>query len=124
MNEFQFADYLKENRKWFAVMMPRFVPYLYENGGPIILVQVENQYAVAGCDRVYQHWMRDETLKYVRDKAVLFTNDIKAEKYMKCGKIDGVLATIDFKAGNFKIYWTFRFSIETVNQNSIEIFAF
>lgn len=81
--------------------MPRFIPYLYGNGGPIILVQVENQYGKAGCDRVYQHWVRDETLKYVRDKVVLITNDIKDEKYVKCGKIDGVLATIDFKAGNF-----------------------
>lgn len=93
-------DYLHEVRKWYAEMMPRFIPYLYENGGPIILVQVENEYGIYGCNREYQHWMRDETDKYVRGKAVLFTNDIKDKEYMKCGKIDGVLATTDFNAGN------------------------
>lgn len=79
-----------------------FIPYLYENGGPIIMVQVENEYGVRiDCSKDFRNWMRDETDKYVKDKAVLFTNDIKDEAYMKCGKIDNVLATTDFNVGEF-----------------------
>lgn len=79
--------------------MPRFERYLYGNGGPIIMVQVENEYGYFGCDTQYSKWLRDETLKYVGDKAVLFTNDIVQDNQVKCGKIENVLATLDFGIG-------------------------
>lgn len=94
------ADYLREVGIWYGKLMPRMERYLYGNGGPIIMVQVENEYGAFGCDTKYQHYLRDETSKYVRDKAVLFTNDITNEAHVKCGKIENVLATIDFGFGN------------------------
>ena len=30
--------------KWFSVLLPKIQPYLYNNGGPIISVQIENEY--------------------------------------------------------------------------------
>ncbi len=70
-------------------------PYLYGNGGPIILVQVENEYGFSfPCNRNYQNWLTDETTKYIKDKAVLFTNDVP--DYLYCGKIENVLAGLDF----------------------------
>lgn len=81
--------------------MPRIERYLYGNGGPIIMVQVENEYGAFRCDNEYSKWLRDETLKYVSDKAVLFTNDIVNDQHLKCGKIENVLATVDFGFGNF-----------------------
>lgn len=58
------ADFLDEVRKWYAKLMPRMERFLYENGGPIILVQVENEYGVSRlCDKVYLNWLRDETGK-------------------------------------------------------------
>lgn len=103
--------------------MPRLEKFLYENGGPIILVQVENEYGVfKKCDKVYLNWLRDETRKlnffflqestdnanriylfplnlekYVQNKALLFTVDIpNSVEEMECGHIDGVFATTDF----------------------------
>lgn len=64
------------------------------------MVQVENEYGAFECDNQYSKWLRDETNKYVGDKAVLFTNDISREKDVKCGKIENVLATLDFGTGN------------------------
>lgn len=93
------ADYLKEVGIWYEKLMPRFENLLYENGGPIILVQVENEYGAFECDRKYSAWLRDETQKYVGDKAVLFTNDINRDADVKCGKIENVLATLDFGVG-------------------------
>lgn len=44
--------------------MPRLQRFLYENGGPIILVQVENEYGVSKLyDKIYLNWLRDETGK-------------------------------------------------------------
>lgn len=99
-----FVDYLKEVRIWYEKLMPRFEGLLYENGGPIILVQVENEYGAFECDNHYSVWLRNETKKYVGDKAVLFTNDIVREKDLKCGKIDNVLATLDFGIGMISIF--------------------
>lgn len=73
-------------------------PYLYENGGPIIMVQVENEYgSYSACDRNYSIWLKHETESHVQNKAILFTNDGPVQ--LKCGKIDGVLAALDFGAG-------------------------
>lgn len=81
--------------------MPKMEKYLYNSGGPIILVQVENEYGAFGCDSEFRALMRDETEKYVSDKAVLFTNDIPDD--VGCGKIPNVLATLDFGKGKNKV---------------------
>lgn len=95
-------DYLREVSKWYGELMPRFERYLYGNGGPIIMVQVENEYGAYLCDDSHKEWLRDETLKYVGDKAVLFTNDMKYDNSVRCGKIKNVLATVDFGIGKWK----------------------
>uniref|UniRef100_A0A1B0A5L0 Beta-galactosidase n=1 Tax=Glossina pallidipes TaxID=7398 RepID=A0A1B0A5L0_GLOPL len=89
-------DYLYEVSIWYNKLMPRLQRYFYGNGGPIIMVQIENEYGgFHTCDRDYLRWLRDETHKYVGDQALLFTTDIP-DLNIKCGKIDGVFATTDF----------------------------
>ncbi|XP_037024449.1 beta-galactosidase-1-like protein [Bradysia coprophila] len=92
------ANYLKEVKIWYANLMPRLVSYMYENGGPIIMVQVENEYSsYYACDRKYTNWLGKETEKYVQGKALLFSVDIPTTPgQMKCGTADDVFATIDF----------------------------
>ncbi|XP_067634492.1 beta-galactosidase isoform X2 [Eurosta solidaginis] len=98
-------NYLFEVRTWYNVLFERMKPYLYGNGGPIIMVQVENEYgSYYACDKKYRTWLRDETLAHVQDKAVLFTND--GPSVLNCGHIEGVLATMDFGAGDqISSYW-------------------
>lgn len=89
-------NYLQEVAIWYEQLMTRVEPFLYGNGGNIIMVQVENEYGdFPACDKRYLTWLRDETLKYVKDSAVLFTTDIPNES-IHCGKINNVFATIDF----------------------------
>ncbi|XP_023174948.2 beta-galactosidase isoform X1 [Drosophila hydei] len=89
-------NYLAEVSKWYAELMPRLKHLLIGNGGKIIMVQVENEYAAYyACDHEYLNWLRDETDKYVENKALLFTVDIPNER-MHCGKIENVFATTDF----------------------------
>lgn len=88
---------MSEVSKWYAVLMTKMEPYLYGNGGPIIMVQIENEYGSYDCDTEYKNWIRDETEKYVNGQALLFTTDGPIQ--VKCGKTEGVFATIDFGAG-------------------------
>ncbi|XP_039950885.1 beta-galactosidase [Bactrocera tryoni] len=98
--------YQLEVSKWYAKLMPRLQRFLYGNGGPIITVQVENEYgAFYACDAKHLLWLRDETEKYVQGNAVLFTTD-QPNNGLECGKIEGVHATVDFGIGtNFDEHW-------------------
>lgn len=79
--------------------MSKMQRLLYGNGGPIIMVQVENEYgSFYACDHSYMAWLRDETQKYTQGNAVLFTND--GPSVLRCGKIPNVLATMDFGASD------------------------
>ncbi|XP_055523433.1 beta-galactosidase-like isoform X1 [Wyeomyia smithii] len=90
--------YLSEVRTWYSELFSRLEPYLYGNGGPIIMVQVENEYgSFFACDHRYMEWLRDETERYVRGHAVLFTNN--GPGMTACGGVDGALSTLDFGSG-------------------------
>lgn len=124
-------DYVNEVRIWYEKLLPRLQRFLYGNGGPIIMVQVENEYGAFACDNKYSIWLRDETKKYVADNAVLFTNDIIRDADLKCGKIEDVLATLDFGVGNEKSimeknlnkkYVIFNDSFFTASKSQIETY--
>ncbi|KAL1449942.1 hypothetical protein WDU94_002410 [Cyamophila willieti] len=82
--------------RWFQQLFPKLQKYLYGNGGPIILVQVENEYGSdENCDPNHAIWLRDLLSSYVQDKAVLYSTDGAFEDFLAC-TVDGVYATVDF----------------------------
>lgn len=93
-------DYVREVELWFSKLMPRITPFLYGNGGPIIMVQVENTYGQFECDEKYMTWMRDLTYKHIGDNAVMITNTFVDWMHIACTKIDHLLTTLDFLPGN------------------------
>ncbi|CAB3398408.1 unnamed protein product [Caenorhabditis bovis] len=89
--------YLVAVEKWFSKLLPRIKPLLRKNGGPILMLQIENEYGSYGvCDKKYMSFLRDLTRKYVGDDVLLFTTDGSSEELVKCGSVDGVLPTVDF----------------------------
>ena len=40
------TGYVTHVEKWFSVLLSKIKPFLYNNGGPIITVQVENEYGM------------------------------------------------------------------------------
>ncbi|KAG4079018.1 hypothetical protein HA402_001673 [Bradysia odoriphaga] len=101
-------DYLTEVSKWYAELMTKMEPLLYGNGGPIIMVQVENEYGSYDCDTGYKNWIRDETEKYVNGQALLFTTDGPIQT-------DGVFATIDFGTASQSAqldYWNYLKAVQ------------
>lgn len=59
-----YPGYLREVRTWYAQLLSRVQRFLVGQGGPIIMVQVENEYgSFYACDHKYLNWLRDETGK-------------------------------------------------------------
>lgn len=85
--------------RWYSVILPAIRPLLYINGGPVISVQIENEYGSYGCDKLYTAWLRDITRRFLVDQVVLFTTDGNADAFIKCGQIAEVYTTIDFGSG-------------------------
>lgn len=84
-------------KRWFDRLLPMLRPFLYKNGGPVISMQVENEYgSLATCDRNYTIFLRDLFRSYVGDDFVLFTTDGAVKRLLRCGVIDGVYPTVDF----------------------------
>ncbi|MFT3752282.1 MAG: beta-galactosidase [Paludibacter sp.] len=72
--------------------------YQIQNGGPIIMVQVENEYGVWGNDRAYIETIRDEIRASGFDKVQLFRCDWSSnfDRY----NVSGIASTLNFGSGS------------------------
>ncbi|KAK6165422.1 hypothetical protein SNE40_022351 [Patella caerulea] len=94
--------YMTAVYSWLDYILPKVRPVLYENGGPVISLQIENEYGSFGiCDHVYLKNLRDRFRLHLGPKVVLFTTDGSADNLVECGKIEGVYATVDFGLTDF-----------------------
>lgn len=93
-------DYLAAVDTWLGVLLPKMKPLLYQNGGPIITVQVENEYgSYFSCDYDYLRFLQKRFRYHLGNDVVLFTTDGEMEKLMQCGALQGLYATVDFGPG-------------------------
>ncbi|KAI3353143.1 hypothetical protein L3Q82_019697 [Scortum barcoo] len=95
-------DYVAAVDKWMGKLLPMMKPYLYQNGGPIITVQVENEYGsyfACACDYNYMRHLSKLFRTHLGEEVVLFTTDGAGLGYLKCGSIQGLYATVDFGPG-------------------------
>lgn len=66
--------------------------------------QIENEYgSYKACDSNYMTRLRDVVKNIVSNAAVLYTTDGAGSSYLRCGKTEGVYATVDFGSGK-KLY--------------------
>ncbi|KAM5124837.1 beta-galactosidase-1-like protein isoform 2-T2 [Mantella aurantiaca] len=95
-------DYLLAVDSWLSVLLPRISPRLYCNGGNIIsvqsfLLQVENEYgSFPACDFRYLRHLQSVFRLFLGDDVVLFTTDGNSDRELRCGSLQGLLATVDF----------------------------
>ncbi|XP_010627955.1 beta-galactosidase isoform X3 [Fukomys damarensis] len=93
-------DYLAAVDKWLGVLLPRMKPLLYENGGPIITVQVENEYgSYFTCDYDYLRFLQQRFRYHLGNNVLLFTTDGAKGEFLQCGTLQGLYATVDFGVG-------------------------
>uniref|UniRef100_A0A8R1DHI1 Glyco_hydro_35 domain-containing protein n=1 Tax=Caenorhabditis japonica TaxID=281687 RepID=A0A8R1DHI1_CAEJA len=97
LHELEEGIYTREVEKWFETLLPRVKPLLRKNGGPVLMLQIENEYgSYDSCDKPYLRFLRDLTKAYVGDDVLLFTTDGPSQNMLKCGSVEGVLPTVDF----------------------------
>ncbi|MGW3116273.1 glycoside hydrolase family 35 protein [Streptomyces sp. NPDC001107] len=87
--------FLSHLERWFGVLLPQVVDRQIDRGGPVIMVQVENEYGSYGSDAVYLRHLAD----LLRDAGVrvpLVTSDGPEDHMLGGGSIPGVLATVNF----------------------------
>nr|VZI36462.1 unnamed protein product [Spirometra erinaceieuropaei] len=91
-------EYLGPVIRWFQQLFPRLHPYLYENGGPIIMIQLENEYgSYVTCDQDYLSTLYEFARYQLGPNVILYTTDGPSMTDLKCGSSDRRLfTTIDF----------------------------
>ncbi|XP_064201075.1 beta-galactosidase [Anguilla rostrata] len=94
------ADYIAAVDKWMGKLLPMIKPFLYQKGGPIITVQVENEYgSYFACDYNYLRHLTQLFRSHLGQEVVLFTTDGAGVGYLRCGALQGIYATVDFGPG-------------------------
>ncbi|MCX4756275.1 glycoside hydrolase family 35 protein [Kitasatospora purpeofusca] len=87
--------FLAEVDGWFDAVVPELLPLLGSRGGPVVAVQVENEYGSYGNDAAYMAYLRDGLVTRGVD-CLLFTADGSEDFMQQGGAIPGVLATGTF----------------------------
>ncbi|XP_003568002.1 beta-galactosidase 8 isoform X1 [Brachypodium distachyon] len=96
------SAYLSLVERWWKVLLPKVAPLLYSNGGPIIMVQIENEFGSFGDDKNYLHYLVLLARRYLGNDIILYTTDGGTIGTLKNGSIhqDDVFAAVDFSTGD------------------------
>ncbi len=100
-----YPPFLRHVEEYYKVLLPRITPWQTTQGGPVILMQVENEYGYYANDRDYLETVK----KYMIDNGVevpLVTSDGPYPESFRAGKVSGALPT-----GNFGSRTEERFEI-------------
>uniref|UniRef100_A0AC35TTW2 Beta-galactosidase n=1 Tax=Rhabditophanes sp. KR3021 TaxID=114890 RepID=A0AC35TTW2_9BILA len=102
--------YLRELRPWWTFLMKSLYKLLYKNGGPILMIQIENEYgSFDACDLEYIKFLRDLTHQVVGKDVQLYTTDGADDRMLNCSHVDNVYSTVDFgvqgSTDNIKTYF-------------------
>lgn len=99
-----YPPYMDAFLAYFDELLPRLAPLQITHGGPIIMMQVENEYGSYGDDKTYLEKLRDG----MRARGIdvpLVTSDGPEHDMLSCGKAEGV-----FQTGNFGSHTRERFA--------------
>ncbi|KFP21607.1 Beta-galactosidase, partial [Egretta garzetta] len=89
--------YLAAVDSWLHVLLPKIKPRLYQHGGNIISVQVENEYgSYYACDYEYLRHLLGSFRALLGNEVLLFTTDGSQVEELRCGTLQGLYATVDF----------------------------
>jgi beta-galactosidase len=86
--------------RWLKRLGQELAPLQLSRGGPILAVQVENEYGSFGNDHSYVKWVRDTLREAGFDDSLLFTADGGDE--LAAGTLPDVHAAVNFGPGGAK----------------------
>ncbi|MGP3771569.1 glycoside hydrolase family 35 protein [Streptomyces sp. SDT5-1] len=99
--------FLAAVERWFGVLLPQIVERQVDRGGPVLMVQVENEYGSYGSDRRYLRALAD-LLVGLGVSVPLFTSDGPEDHMLTGGSVPGVLATVNFGSRAREAFETLR----------------
>jgi len=98
--------YIKYFDRYLDKLFEQIKPLLCTNGGPIIMLQCENEYGYYGDDKVYLRYLYES----YREKGInvpLFTSDGTSKDNLLDGSVEGCFSTLNFGSRveeNFKAH--------------------
>lgn len=87
--------YLAKVEAYYGELLPRLKPLLCTSGGPIVAMQIENEYGSYGNDKNYLNFLKDTMVKAGMD-VPLFTSDGSEDYMLQGGTLPDALATLNF----------------------------
>ncbi|OEJ93659.1 glycoside hydrolase family 35 protein [Streptomyces thermolilacinus] len=87
--------YLEEVARWFDELVPRIAALQAGRGGPVVAVQIENEYGSHGDDREYVRRVRDALVERGIGE-LLYTADGPTAPMQDGGSLPGHLAAVTF----------------------------
>ncbi len=88
--------YLDAVERYFGEVLPRLRKQLYSHGGPVIMVQIENEYGSYCRDKNYLEYLREMFAERYHIDVPLFTSDGYGNFSLQGGTLDGVFQTLNF----------------------------
>ncbi|MFE6078907.1 beta-galactosidase family protein [Paenibacillus sp. NPDC057886] len=93
--------------QYYDILLPKLQPLLSTNGGPIIAMQIENEYGSFGNDARYLEYLRAGMVRRGID-VMLFTSDGPTDPMLQAGSVPGQLATVNFGSGTREAFSKLR----------------
>lgn len=90
-----YQPFMKHIEEYYHVLMKELVPLQADHGGPVILMQVENEYGYYATDREYLEWLRN-LMQSEGVTVPLVTSDGPTSENLSGGSVRGALATGNF----------------------------
>lgn len=90
-----YEPFMKHVREYYEVLLPKLLPYQIDQGGKIIMMQIENEYGYYGDDKAYLKWLAD-TMRELGVTVPFVTSDGPWGAAFKTGQLEGALPTGNF----------------------------
>ncbi|KAL4554058.1 hypothetical protein LXL04_039832 [Taraxacum kok-saghyz] len=81
--------YLTLVDKWWGTLFPKISHLLYHKGGPIVMLQIENEFGSYGVDKNYMHHLVNLARSHLGDDLILYTTDGGNRDTLTKGTING-----------------------------------
>ncbi|XP_051725984.1 beta-galactosidase-1-like protein 2 isoform X1 [Ctenopharyngodon idella] len=89
-----YSGFTSAVNSYFDHLIPRITPLQFKNGGPIIAVQVENEYGSYAKDEQYMSFIKEALLSRGISELLLTSDNHDG---LNCGGVDGVLQTVNLQ---------------------------
>lgn len=91
-----YKPYLDAVREYYSVLIPKLAPYQIDQGGNIILIQIENEYGYYGNDTAYLEFLRDTMREFGITVSFATSDGPWSEPIFRSGMVNGALPTGNF----------------------------